>query len=267
MKKKINIDRPEITKEETEKRKDFAALFNTYSQIKKPFYNKIWFKGISVGAFISAVLLTWYLTKPTELVVSSKPSQPTTDNINVNMSDTIINTIAPVEASSSKKKMKGLQQKVDALKIKLDTVNNQLIRIKNKKPMKPNKVDDKNYSFNIDVLPNEHPELAIYKDVFFELTDNNKNYDSADAHQIWNKVEIQKNSDGETYTVKFRNASKTLKYEVIPVLTGDAYKNAIEKYNKKFEEYKKVLTEKEEEMKNLQEEYKTQLKILEQQNN
>lgn len=127
------------------------------------------------------------------------------------------------------------------------------------KPIEPRKADVKKESFSIDVDNEEFPEIAIYKDVLFEVW-NNKKINKDEAEIEWSNVELKKLNQAGIYQVKFFTENKTATYEVQPVFEGKSYENAKNLFSEKFETYQTVLQEKIAEEKIAEENLKAQIR-------
>ncbi|MEO6305704.1 MAG: hypothetical protein ABIP51_21315 [Bacteroidia bacterium] len=111
------------------------------------------------------------------------------------------------------------------------------------KIVKPEKANPKKQQFLIEVPKGIFPELEIFKNVLFEASSKNKNFDVSKATKSWNDVDIQRISQSKDYMITFINPNE--KYEVIayPVFDTTNYKNAIAKYNSLNEAFANKLNE------------------------
>lgn len=131
-------------------------------------------------------------------------------------------------------------KKADPSKLKLDTV-----KIKNElktlMPHKPRLVNPKEYTFTLDVLESEFPELAIYGTTKFEIIDKANNVNNQLYAVEWEDASLKEKVKGERYDLTLVRGSVMKTFEVVPVLDGKEYKAAIELYNKKYKEYQEKL--------------------------
>lgn len=129
-------------------------------------------------------------------------------------------------------------------------------------PIEPQKIDPQKYSFYISV-EELGSEFKGFNNMYFQIADEEKNYDPADAAIQWYSVDVERSTKLKgKYLVTFSNASLTRTYITDPVFNDEEYENAMATYNK-------VMEEKAEELKKQQEELAaweaTQAKYLEQQ--
>ncbi len=104
--------------------------------------------------------------------------------------------------------------------------------VKEELPLKPQKIDPKKYSFYISV-EELGSEFAGFDDMYFQIADEEKNYDPADAGIQWYSVDVQKSPKMKgKYLVTFSNASQTRTYITDPVFSDEEYEKAIANYNK-----------------------------------
>ena len=93
--------------------------------------------------------------------------------------------------------------------------------------------------------PEKFPELKGYKNYSFEVSDNEKNYNSAEANINWKSVEINKDKTTGEYLVTFINPDKQITYRTNAVFEANEYQTALNIYNqKKQEQQVKLLTQK-----------------------
>lgn len=81
----------------------------------------------------------------------------------------------------------------------------------------------------------QFPELAAYKNFIFEIAPQEKNYDPSDEKQTWNSFEVKKGKRDEPYLATFKNKTKTVTYQVIPVFSKEYYAQALKTYQEKIE--------------------------------
>lgn len=147
----------------------------------------------------------------------------------------------------------------------LQQVQTEITEIEQTKPLEPLKADNTKQSFDIDVNPSEFPEIAVYKNVLFEL-DGDQQMDSKWFKTVWEGVSLQENTKGKNYWVTFTKGSQKIKLLVHPVFDGEDYTKASKVYQQKYAEYQKVLKDKQDkEAKLLAEEKKREAKFAEEQ--
>ena len=128
-----------------------------------------------------------------------------------------------------------------------------------KKPLKPVETNAAKESFSIDVESEEFPEIAVYKDVLFEIA-NTKKLNQADANIDWSDVVLKRITKSDNYNVKFISETKTVDYVVLPVFEGKSYENAKKLFASKFESYEVKLNQKKEDEKIAEQKLKVELK-------
>ena len=95
---------------------------------------------------------------------------------------------------------------------------------------------------NLDVNYKDFPELAAFKNVLFEVGNENKNYSKEISETVWSSGIISAGPQkGKNYILTLKNRTREEKFVVYPVLTGDCYASAEKVYEKKFNEYNTLL--------------------------
>ena len=165
-----------------------------------------------------------------------------------------------------------LQKQLDAIPPKIETEKvvytkkvNQLP--KTTQPLKPVKSTEGRPKFELDVNYKEFPELEAFKNAVFEVGAENKNYTSKLSEITWSSAEISEGPQkGKNYLLTLKLRERIEKLVVYPALTGTNYDKAISSYEKKFGEYKNLVTKREADEKKLKEEFeaKQQAYIAEQ---
>lgn len=144
----------------------------------------------------------------------------------------------------------------------IDQVKSDIKKIEDTKPVQPKKVDPSRYTFNIDVDPKEFPDLAVYKNLLFEVGAENKNWKPEMGKITWEDASIAEYKKEESYMLTLKKGKEKQKLIVYPVFEGDNYQQAKQEYEKKFSEYSQKLTDKKLEEKKKQAEYDVQVKKL-----
>lgn len=128
-------------------------------------------------------------------------------------------------------------------------------------PEKPNKSVNGRPQFQLDVNYKDYPELEPYKNAVFEVAPENKNYNPELSKITWSSATISEGTKkGKNYllTLKFRQRVEQL--IVYPVLNEKDYDNAIQNFDKKFDEYKTLLAKRENDERKLKEEFEAKQK-------
>lgn len=128
---------------------------------------------------------------------------------------------------------KPVVHKIDTVKIKND--------LKALLPAKPRHVNPKCFSFSLDVLESEFPELAIYGKTKFEVEDKNNVFNNQIYSTEWEDASLKTIVAGEKYEMTLTRGVITRTFNVIPVMEGKEYTAALDIYRKKYKEYEQKL--------------------------
>jgi hypothetical protein len=150
------------------------------------------------------------------------------------------------------------------LAIKIEETKSQIKIIESKKPLKPRKLDDSKFSFDIDANKSQFPELASFKNIIFEVGDENKGFTEKVYEETWEDLKLVKLNN--KYQVQLTKGSHIEKYIVYPALVGSEYSKAKSEFDKKFAAYSNKKGKKEKELKNYEKEYQQNLKKWEKAN-
>ena len=107
-------------------------------------------------------------------------------------------------------------------------------------PLKPQLASKGKYCFTIKVNYTEFPELQVFENTLFQLTDS-INIDPELTNTLWHDVKIEKGNKKGVYNISFTCYEKKAEYEVTPVYDKNDINKAIEIFEKKFESYKTIL--------------------------
>lgn len=142
-----------------------------------------------------------------------------------------------------------LPKKIDSVKVVYTKKVNALPIPKS--PNAPKKPSGKQ-TFNIDADPKEYPELAGFKNLVFEIGDENKNY-TPEMNQItWNDIQISQGpAKGKNYLLTLVQGRRTEKLIVYPVLSGSDFEKAENLFEKNLEIYNGLREKREAEEKRL----------------
>lgn len=102
--------------------------------------------------------------------------------------------------------------------------------LKEEELLKPAPADKSNYQFNLDVDQGEFPEIAVYRDVQFEVKANAPDFKTSYASLTWNDVSLVKGNNAGSYLMTLVKGTETHTFEVQPVFAGAAYDNAYSQY-------------------------------------
>lgn len=131
------------------------------------------------------------------------------------------------------------------------------------KPTEPKRVNENNYSFDLSVDPSEFPELSSYKGVVFEVSPEEKSFNSQVFQVEWSDAQISKNDEGNHYEITLTKGNRKETYKVMPALKGQDFKNAYRAFEEKFDQYQKQLTTRLETEAKKKAEYQEKIRALE----
>lgn len=99
-------------------------------------------------------------------------------------------------------------------------------------PVEPQKIDNQKHSFYISV-DQLGSEFDGFDKMYFQIADEEKNYNPADAKIQWNAVDVKKSAKMKgKYIVNFSNQSTSRTYITDPVFSDKEYAKAMKMYNK-----------------------------------
>ena len=128
---------------------------------------------------------------------------------------------------------------IKEVKKEIKIIEKEIVQIKKTKPTKPVKATKTKKNFTIDVVKSEYPELVMYSGTIFEVKNNEDM--SEDVYSItWSDVKLKQ--EKKVYKVEL---TKGKRKEIIPVLDGENYKEALVVFEGKYGEYKELLQKKE----------------------
>lgn len=122
--------------------------------------------------------------------------------------------------------------------------------IKTSEPLKPVKASSGNYQINFDYDKEEFPELAVYDNMLFEVSETNKNFQKDQADKVWNDIKIRRGAEEGSYVLTFSRPGDRFSVLCYPVVDGTNMDAAMAKYEQAMKDYEK----KEEQLKEEQEE-------------
>lgn len=165
------------------------------------------------------------------------------------------------EQITDNQKTRELQKQINAIPPKIDNEKTVYTKKVNQlpkaiEPAKPSKANAGRPKFELDVNYKEFPELAAFKNAVFEIGTENKNYTPELSNITWSSAEISEGpKKGSNYLLTLKLRERIEKLIVYPTLSGADYEVAIDAYNKKFENYKSLVTKRQTEEQKLKEEF------------
>ena len=131
--------------------------------------------------------------------------------------------------------------------LKPDNTDFTLSEIKNNEeiiaPIKPEKANNLSPIIRIVIDSSSFKELMVYDNMKFQIDPNEKNFNPSDTIEEWRKVELQKSSTKGLYLIKFSNNNRSISFSARPVLEGKDYDKALKVFEKKRNDYEKLLNE------------------------
>jgi hypothetical protein len=108
------------------------------------------------------------------------------------------------------------------------------------KIIEPQLANNNLYSFMVDFEATAFPELAPYKNVLFEITENNKDFNPNQAKKDWFDIQLTKTDEPQIYKTIFSGANQEkMTLFVRPVFSSKDVKSAEKTFEKLFVEYDK----------------------------
>lgn len=151
--------------------------------------------------------------------------------------DMVLNNNASNKPPANSNKPKNVPnqtpQKIDTAKIKQELAKFL--------PVKPRHVNPKAYSFTLDVLEDEFPELTLYSSTKFEVIDDKNTFSPQIFTTEWEDAGLKEITAGEKYSLTLSRGQTIKNFTITPVLEGNDYKKALEVYHQKFKVYQEKL--------------------------
>jgi len=118
-----------------------------------------------------------------------------------------------------------------------------------KQPTKPRKADNSKFHLSIDFLDEQFPELRGFRNIVFEVSESNKNFNPKWRNQLWNDIKIERDKKVGEYVIIFTSPTQQIKVNAYPVIPAENYAQALKEFEIRFDEYEKQLAQKIEEQK------------------
>jgi hypothetical protein len=133
-------------------------------------------------------------------------------------------------------------------------------------PKKPQQARKEKFTFNIDVDPQEYPELAVYKGLLFEVGNENKNFNTSMYDITWDEAVIKEGTkQGENYLLTLTKTTKKYDLIVYPVFEGKNFEIAMKVYQDKFKQHQLLFGKRKAEEKRIEDAYQAKLAALKKQ--
>ena len=148
------------------------------------------------------------------------------------------------------------QKESDIILREIQVIQKDIVKLEERKPIQPKKSTKGLYRFNLEVNKGEFPEIAVYKDVQWEVGPENKDF-SEEMYKIqFDNAVIKEGNTRGTYHVTFFKGNIKKQVTVYPVFEGVDYDKALKLFEEKNKEYISKVEEKKELEKKKQEEYR-----------
>ena len=150
-------------------------------------------------------------------------------------------------------KLNDIKKECEEQKKVLQIAKADLKATKKIKPEQPKEANPEKPSFSIDFLKDEFPEFSSYEGTIFELV-KEEDYDEEVYKTEWENVKLKQ--DKNEFKVELKKGKLKKLFDVIPVLEGKNYKEALKKFKAKFKSYSTKLNKRLNDEKIAQEELK-----------
>jgi hypothetical protein len=114
---------------------------------------------------------------------------------------------------------------------------NEVVKHKESQPVRPAKINESNFNFDIAVNPIDFPELSIYKDVLFEVEPSDKNFTSEVYNIKWSDAKISEVIKGKKYHLTLTKGVDIRVFDVYPAFDEKNYPKAMLVFDQKFKSY------------------------------
>ncbi len=134
-----------------------------------------------------------------------------------------------------------VNEKIEKLTKEVEKAKAKTEQLVQGKPPEPVKAADGTQNLKIQVSEKEFPELALYKNLLFEIDKNDKTYKSELSKITWDAASVKKGKQKGTYILTFIKGKDEFSFLTRPVVSEKDYSKAVELYNNKFDEYENAL--------------------------
>jgi len=137
---------------------------------------------------------------------------------------------------------------------KLAEVKQEIKILETEKPEEPAKRNKQNYSFTLDVLAEEFPELSSFSTTRFEVNPTDKTFNNKFFQSEWDDIKLEENAKTGDLTMVLSKGGVNKKIGIFPVYEGADYQVQKEKFDKEFKNYSTQLDTRLKEEKQLEKE-------------
>jgi hypothetical protein len=125
-------------------------------------------------------------------------------------------------------------------------------------PVKPKKADPNSYSFDVKADAKDFPELAIYKNVWFQVDAADESYNPKYADRTWDNASLKRKTT-DTYVFTVSGDGESHSFIVHPVVNEKNYDATMKKYDEKYAAYQKSIVDQKAEEQKEEADYKAML--------
>lgn len=275
MKRKINIDRPDLSSKEIASRQDFSSVVKQLPKVTKPpFYKTGWFITTVASVAGVAIITTNFISNDktstinqelnTSISTETAPSDLSSVSINHEASSeetpivlavdkkpdsqetsthqsaqTLVTTVKKKESevSPNENTIEKIESSFVSAKMAYDAAVNERVSFETKAPVAPIGESNPERQFVLEVSPKEFPELAIYKNLLFEVSADDPNFSPSVYEEEWEDIQLKTKERGKTYYLSLFKGNKSRTFTVFPVYAGADFEIAKTKYEKELEIY------------------------------
>ncbi len=119
----------------------------------------------------------------------------------------------------------------------LKEVKKEIAILKVQKPMAPIKWNKNNYSFKLDILEEEFPELAALSVNRFEVSPDETKFSQKIFDTDWEDVKLERDAKNEQLYIVLSKGTRKNKYAVYPVFEGKDYTDKKAKFDSELKTY------------------------------
>jgi hypothetical protein len=124
---------------------------------------------------------------------------------------------------------------------KLAEVKQEIKILQTEKPDEPAKRNKQNYSFTLDVLAEEFPELSAFSTTRFEVNPTDKNFTPKFFQSEWDDIKLDKNPKTGDLTMVLSKGGSNKKIGIFPVYEEADYQTKKDLFDKEFKQYSSKL--------------------------
>jgi hypothetical protein len=112
-------------------------------------------------------------------------------------------------------------------------------------PVKPSRLVEDLPIIKVTIDPESFEELKVYDNLFFQIDKDEKRFKPEDSYTRWDDIKLKKGKGNGLYTIQFSQSfagqSKSVEYNVKPVLNDKDHAKAMLVYEKEMKEYEKKI--------------------------